>query len=192
MLEAFLEILDRLISLRKIRTDRRKELFGQIIEPVFNELLLVHGDYLAMFQEVHREIEKTLKKPKKHSIGLESLKNTLKEKRIQFEPIRFKLREFAKVLAEQKLQQEEKEFLNAVLQYFPIGTFKIHFSSSTHIVQKIEEYLDGGPANSSEFDDFDKLYYLSKEVQRTIDRHKEAWSDVCVTFAKLKVKIASL
>jgi len=51
MLEAALAIIDRLISLIKGRIEGRKEMFVQVLEPVFNDLVLIHDDYLKIFEQ---------------------------------------------------------------------------------------------------------------------------------------------
>jgi len=194
MLEAFLKIIDRLITLRNIEQNRRKELFEKILEPVFNDLLLVHGDYLEMFLELERGLSNSHEINNKTSDILERLRNNLKEKRSQFEPVRVKLREFINALNETKLCEEEEYFLYSVVSYFPKGKLIEHFTASTYIISKIDAILDGisDTEELEYYDDGMKLSLIENAIRLTINEQKDNWSNACVNFAKLKIKIASL
>jgi hypothetical protein len=45
MLDLGLAVIDRLITLVKGRIESRKEMFAQVIEPVFTDLITIHGDH---------------------------------------------------------------------------------------------------------------------------------------------------
>jgi hypothetical protein len=54
MIDALISIIDRLIQLTEYRGKRRRRLFEDVIEPIFNDLLLIHRDYIEMFQTTWR------------------------------------------------------------------------------------------------------------------------------------------
>ena len=53
MINALLSIIDRLIQLRKYRMERIEKAFKELFEPLFNDLLIIHGDYIKMFRETN-------------------------------------------------------------------------------------------------------------------------------------------
>lgn len=175
MIEALLKIIDRLIEIKKRRIQSRKQMFEMVLQPTFDDLLSVHGDYIKMFEQltVFAGDQRRLALGKK----IAKAKEELRKRRLEFEPVREKIRLVADQLARQKLSVEEAEFVNAVLQYFPSGEPSLPHSSATTLLNFLERDLTA--------EQIDML------VTRTIESHKRRWSDVCTTFASLRIVVAS-
>ena len=195
MIDALIKIIDRLISLVKGRIQGRKDMFEKVIDPIFNDLLLIHGDYIKMFEHAqwllpgYSEDGSTLTAPgyngepeegsEKYVKRLENAKNEIKKRRLEFEPVRAKVRIIAKSLDENKFPEEETNFIRSVLEYFPTAD-PISPNSAT---RNIIDYLDTMASRSNE------VRWVIDEV---IQDHKESWSNVCEAYAVLKIKINKL
>lgn len=177
MLEALLKIIDRLIELKRGRILGRKEIFDRVIEPTFNELVLVHGDYIKMFEDLRVYTASWSGLASELTGRAEKAKSELRSRRSEFEPIRQKIRAFATGLASSQLPNEEKGFVDAVIRYFPSGEPSLPQSSATTVLGYLDQDLKP--------EDLDTL------VSKTIQRHRNAWSDVTTAFAKLKIAVAS-
>src|SRR5215208_308479 len=51
MVQEIVSVIDKLVALIERRERRQKAIFTDLISPIFDELLLVHKDYIAMFSE---------------------------------------------------------------------------------------------------------------------------------------------
>ena len=190
MIDALIKIVDRLISLQKIRTDRREKLFNRILEPALNDLLLIHGDYLAMFEEIDQMLLDKRTESKQSAIEtLKSATDLLRQRRIQFEPVRVKLRELLSVIENQSLGEEEEEYLHAIVSYFPRGGLRGRrpSSQSAEALTRMELLLE--QITEDQLDDDPDFAQLITYIRKTLVDQKQAWSDVCVAFAKLKIAI---
>jgi len=175
VLDALLKIIERLIAIRQGRVVARKELFDKILEPTFNELLLIHGDYLKMFEDLRvfgaprtgGEIE-LIDRAK-------NARDVLRKRRLEFGPVRQKTRGVSDGLAAQELGDEEKDFVEAVVRYFPSGEPSLPQSSASAVLAYLDRDLKP--------EDIDLL------ISKTIQRHVAAWSDVCTSFGRLKVAV---
>src|SRR4030042_1234472 len=58
MINQIIQIIDRLIQLLNVRADNRRQAFDLFIEPIFNDLVLIHSDYYDMFQSLLSDISK--------------------------------------------------------------------------------------------------------------------------------------
>jgi hypothetical protein len=175
VIEALLKIIDRLIQIKKGRIQGRKQMFDMVLQPTFDDLLSVHGDYIKMFQQLE-----VFTGDQRRSVLLKRVakaKQQLRKNRLDFEPVRENIRVIAKQLAMRKLPNEETEFVKAVLQYFPSGEPLLPHSSASTLLEFLEQDLTGSA--------------IDMLVLRTIESHKRRWSDVCTAFASLRIAVAS-
>jgi hypothetical protein len=133
MLNDFLSIIDRLIALKEYRNKRLQSVYQNLLEPIFNDLLLVHRDYIQMFEKVHEMIVGGWKNEAEEiSVDefIERIRKAaeyLKARRLEFESVRVKLMTTIGELhgispntekRKPKLGSEADSFVDAVFFYF--------------------------------------------------------------------------
>jgi hypothetical protein len=173
--EALVKIADRVIEFARGRIEGRKQLFDRVIEPSFKELLQVHTNYIEMLSQI-KVSGKSMGSDLATAKRVQKAKETLRLKRIQFEPVRQKLAVMGRELAHHKLKADEKAFVEALLRYFPTGEPSVPQSSATAVLSYLNSDL--------------KPEQIDLLVEKTLQRHRNAWSDVCTTYAKLEAAVA--
>lgn len=103
MLNTFLSIVDRLITLRQLHMDRGNERFDAVIEPTFDEISVLHGDYINMFEKTKAALPSGNKiSQRKYKKAIENAKRQLVELRVQYAPMRDKIRILIPALKEDR------------------------------------------------------------------------------------------
>ncbi len=125
MLTALLSIIDRLIKLREYRNERVQKVFDKVLEPIFNDLLLVHRDYIQMFQKARELLPERNYGPAKFNQSLREAAEYLRQRRIEFEPARVQLRTMVREIRgtagnsrKVSFGAEADAFVDAVVKYF--------------------------------------------------------------------------
>jgi hypothetical protein len=188
---ALVKVVDRLIDLAKHKIASRKEMFEKILEPTFNELQAVHGNYLEIFVETEAllsDLEQGHMQDQRFKEKLASAIRTLKERRTKFEPARVKLKNFSTALAKQKLPPEEMELVYAFFRYFHI-VYAAEPSTTvgTMLVQQLETCLKVDGSDSEH-----ELQLAERFLTGTVVEIKSRWSKICQNFASVKIKVTSL
>lgn len=189
MIELLLKLIDRLIDLKKYQAERLHKTVQDILDPLFNDLLSVHGNYIRIFEEVQEQLAAI------PDLGSEAGKKrlleiaeSLRQRRLEFEPVREKLaamtRELSGGLYGQRPKMaspEAEEFVAGVLQYFPRAELGTHKSRSSVLLMA----LRGSAAiTSAQVDRFGRS--LPELVESTIADCRQRWSAVCDSYARLK------
>lgn len=201
MFDSLTKVVDYLISLKKHRRDERREMFDNIFKPIFDELMIVHADYIEMFEEVilmlpgydskppgswsdrefsykwgNREFSFEPPESNADKEKISKARDALKKNRRKFAPLRAKLQAFDVNELARDLPQEDGAFAIAVTQYFPNGQWLTRTSATKMIDRLTLAHCD------SNID-------IERIVLDTISAHNQKWVDVCETFAKLKVAV---
>ncbi|NJM74905.1 MAG: hypothetical protein HC852_02940 [Acaryochloridaceae cyanobacterium RU_4_10] len=140
MIQMLMSIIDRLIQLKKYRSERLKLIFSTILEPIFNDLSVIHIDYIEMFTNVEKATpflwESRLAD---YEDKIKSSIKYLEDKRIEFEPVRSKIRIMADELKDLEINPEADNFIKSIIRYFPDGNPVIE-SDSDCVISEINEY----------------------------------------------------
>ena len=217
MINTCLSILDRLIKIIGIRGKRRNRLFSELWETTFSELLLVHRDYVEMFEKLKSmlsklEAEHLDEKSDIYSKKVDETIDYLRQRRIEFEPVRRKLIALIDAVKMSNLDDKSRLFVESLVDYFPIGTARFHHSSSSSemltlleihraelekrlLIDNEEEtywinssrgaILDGGIVDEQKL--LISLPDILMYVNKIITAHRNKWSIVCETYAPLKI-----
>jgi hypothetical protein len=205
MIDLLLKLLENLQKLAELRSARKRRAFKEMAEPLFDELLDVHKDYMLKFAEARSRVEKNRKNPKP------AIKYLEKERRT-FEPVRVKLAALAETLRQSNKPSVIDDFLFAVARYFPVGdVFAEQGTASTSLIAELKrrflpeersETIDlpshiviWGCQSPEEFE-FAWQLALHAQARSTlsppalidvfISLQQQKWKTVCDTFAKVK------
>lgn len=144
MLKEFLAIIERLIALKEGRELRAAGRFKEVYKPAFEDLLVVHLDYVNLFCGVVNildgEGEAALQSLnaeqdwRSHGEAVVRALDYLKSRRLEFEPHRVKLRSVCDQLGELDLGDADTEFVNTLRRYFyPIEALGGKFDNGLRI-----------------------------------------------------------
>jgi len=198
MIDSILAIIDRLISLKEYRNKRLNKLFDDLFEPVFEELLVIHRDYLIMFEETSQLLpldeNLNLKAPGSREFNqrMHKAAEYLGKRRIEFEPVRDKLRALAKSMKSTDLPAEERAFVESVYLYFPSIDSIVRKSASRELQETIRYHSNEKQADNPE--DYwlpNHTHEIQAGIENLLDELKYKWSDVCEAYVRLKIAAAN-
>jgi hypothetical protein len=206
MVSALLAIIDRLIQLRSYRRERIDKAFKDLFEPLFNDLLAIHGDYIKIFSDV-LDILPTklcaivydghLVTSEERAEAFGKAVATLRTRRKAFEPIRVKFRAVAAEIdsIQDEFSPDAQEFIRTAIEYFPQGNVETHiWPPSPSLV--LLEYLDAVRTIES-YSALDEkqsmtLYeHANRVIRHNIALQETAWSNLCIAFARLRISSAT-
>jgi len=178
-----LAIIDKLFALINRRSEDRQHLFQTLAMPVFEELLTVHADYIKMFEETLQDLRNSEK-------GIIQIADRLRQRRLEFEPVRVKLRALSRSLQEIKGGKPYKDFVWSVIVYFPRGELLKDPSGATRILDALEKWNEEtnllGPNGKEIKQPREELITI---VETTISAHRLSWSLVCESYARLRTHV---
>ena len=192
MIELLLKLIDRLIDLKKYRAERLYKTFQDILDPIFNDLMSVHSNYLRMFEGVEEQLKALPDLDSEDGKrGLREIAESLRRRRLEFEPVREKLAALTRELGgglhglPPKIgPAEAQEFVASVIQYFPVGNITNRSSRSTVLVMALRGAAEITPAQVDRYGQS-----LPELVTSTMNDCREKWSSVCDSYAKLKIAV---
>ncbi len=134
-------------------------------------------------------------------LALQDLIAFVRETRIQYEPVRIRLRSLAQTMSEVSLGTSGDAFMRAVLNYFPDGSMK-PFLRLGERVENEERYWGGSSGATSVLealqdvakpgakDDVDLLNHARSSASHLVyylkQHHKDQWEKVTIAFAQLQ------
>jgi phage terminase small subunit len=177
VVDAFIEIIDKLIELARYKKRRKKELFTEVVDPLFKETQMVVDEYFLFFRNARSLVRSATKKQYPEVI------NHLNESRNDFLIVRVKITEMAKAIRAQTRVILLRDIAASIERFFEVAIIdtthirpkKVTIRKHTiRMVEKVEKQL------------------ISKnEVLRYIDRSlkkmEEAWIDVAAKYAKGRI-----
>ncbi|MFZ5452556.1 MAG: hypothetical protein ACOZF2_11935 [Thermodesulfobacteriota bacterium] len=196
MIKALLDIIDRLMQLKNIRDKKRRNLLVQVLDPLFNDLMIVHKDYVSMFEDVLHRL------PTYGSVYPKDMRNEskarvkeafeyLRQKRIEFEPVRTKIRATSNELGSMHFDPYIDDLVKWILLYLPEGTLVDDFNSaSQELLKKLQYWKDSPNIDDADFDGVPFRIDVYNFVKHTVDDNRIIWSRVCEAMARLKIDVA--
>ena len=184
MIEAIIKVIDRLIQLRSIKDTRDRIVFDKIIEPSFNELLIIHSDYIRLFTEDRGMFDSYQDDVE---CGIKKLIAYLESRRIELEPVRVRLSKLAEKLENDNIKPEFKSYIATVRSYFvfdPKLFPDLGKSLSSQLIDRLKQYqqIPRTPL-PGEVD-----HMLGLRIRHT----RTKWAEVCEEFAHAKIAICKV
>jgi hypothetical protein len=193
MVEALIKVLDRMIQLLTVRRKRRVRLFTELWQPTFEELRTVHSDYLTMFQSCSTML-KALEQESvesSRSLRLKDIAAQLRDRRIAFEPVRRQLIALIHHSQNLNLDGTSKQFLDAVLLYFPTGTNRtLSPTYASEMLVRFDALILSVEIGENQLHN-ESLEELQIYVHGVIASQRRAWERVCEAYAALQTQSAT-
>jgi hypothetical protein len=159
--------------------------FHEIFEPAFNELLIIHKDYIDMFQKTSQLLfDSEMADERKFLESLRDAAAFLERRRTELEPERMELRALAKELAYDP--SRESAFVRAVATYLSAWPPDSVGTASVGLLARIEAIAKQPSVTPSELAAM--LVQLDVHINQLTQRQRDCWAQVCETFAPLKVR----
>lgn len=179
-----LSVIDRLLKLKRLRQQTAKNLFADIIAPIFDDLATIQEDYLGILSTTAA----SLRQPGK---TVKEVAKQLRQDRLRFEPVRIKTRAVSEQLKHLDHYPQIQEFVHCVIVYLPRGElFGENPSAATGIIDALDHWdpsdefvLYGMPV--------DPRARLTELVDTTITWQRKTWNDLCESFGRLKVAVTT-
>lgn len=192
MIEILLKLIDLLLNLNKYERERLHKTFQEILDPVFNDLMAVHQNYIRLFEDVQEQLalipDLNSEDGKKRLL---EVAESLRRQRLEFEPVREKLAAMSRELggglygAGPKMESPAaQEFVGSVFKYFPQANFTDRASRSSALVVALRGAATIIPAQIEH-----NGRYLPELIESTIRDCREKWSAVCESYARLKIAV---
>lgn len=216
MIDPLISIIDRLIKLKEYRGQRSDSRFKDVFKPAFDELLLVHKDYVGMFTDVigilrvfdyealgglddglnlAQNPEMAAAYSRLGEVTVEAF-SYLRQQRLEFEPVRIKLRSLARVLSTRALEAEDAGFVRALLGYLsPIESLDDRLDVSPETIsvarlvtvelEEIKLYFDRVSVHHESLVNAIKNVAFKNEA--ILNELRRRWSHVCEAYAALQI-----
>lgn len=188
---------------------KRRLIFDEIMTPMFDQLLLIHNDYLGLFNSTLKRLPVEIEeqgwfnydfepldrlKPE-FTIEVAKAKRELVEGRESFEAQRIQIRALAAAVIQKDFSSEEKRFLYGVLAYFLYPESSL---IAWRIDGQIETMETRGPVSAWDTPSSSAAELIEHEkdpnkIRETLSSSKmqqlERWTEICRLFAELKAEV---
>ena len=181
--ESVIKVVDRLTDLLKYRQARRKELFANVIEALFNDLLVMHADYMRMFDDCWHQLLD-------NKVPLQEIAEALRQRRQVYDGLRVKSRAIVDGLESADLEPEIKAFLKAAAYHIPDGELGPVMSTPASMVLE-RLYRARDPLIDTPHRDGDSPNGARREVLdlviATANHIRQRWGWICEEYVRVKL-----
>lgn len=188
--ETFIAVVDRIIALVMAKKRRKRELFLEVVEPLFNEFQPVVDHYFEFFRKSRSLVKKADK------AQLPDVIDQLVDFREELMVARIKVTEMASVVKKKVHHKPVVVFINHISAFFypdrvrhefavpglpPIRHTDQHFRGATHRMQMINflRYIDQVQLPK---------HVLSTYINHALERMESDWADIAREYAHLRIQ----
>jgi hypothetical protein len=177
------KVIDKFTDLLKYRQQKRREFFQNVLEPLFNDLMVMHTDYIKMFEDCQEQLLDS-------NVPLHEIATSLRERRIVYETLRIKSRAIIDALRESNFDEEVKKFLTAAAYHIPDGKLGPgHLSPAATVLKNIystTEFLAEASQQSGNPPVNDR-YEVFELVTLTVNHVRTRWASICEEYVRAKM-----
>ena len=173
-MEPFLILIDRIIKLLGVHRQNKRQLFREIIEPLFNELQPVVDEYFLLFWNAREAMK--LKSRNELEIAINNIKNA----RERILHTRVKVLKFAQQVRDEISDKKVIVFCDKIALFFFSSEFLKHPPPTSHAAELVEvlDYAMQGRIDKSEFQNY---------IARTLRNLENCWTAIAQSYAALRV-----
>ena len=183
MIESVIKVVDRFSDLLKYRQERRRDLFQNLVEPLFNDLMVMHADYIKMFDDCWSQLLD-------NKVALQDIAASLRQRRLVYEGLRIKSRSIIGALQEYDLDDEIKKFLEAAAYHIPDGKLgPVESTPASMVLSKIytaTESLVDVPHREGNSPVGDRRRVLDLVIS-TCNHIRTHWAYICEEYVRVKM-----
>ena len=184
LLGTFTALVDRILNLEKTKLQDKKDLFNEIVKPLFEELEPVASNYREIFLKA-----KQIMNDPSHGNLYEAM-TLVAEKREDMILARIKVIEMANQITDNITDKEVLEFAYAVDHYF-FGVRNDFRKTRTRMLlydiahrnKKAKKYLEEETSNPSQ--------YLLADIEFHLSGLDKKWSEIIQAYERLKIHSVS-
>jgi hypothetical protein len=178
------ELVDRLIDLMRHREEKTKNLYDRVIEPIYRDLLVVHQNYMDMFDETLRllPVSEDRDARRRHK-KFQSALSYLETNRLKLEPIRQKLHILVRELDRSREKNKKDQFIEAVVKYISWAMNESRGTASMGMVRQIQLALAQNSRDPLTAED------VRSYVSRVIIGKRERFVQATEAYGKILAKI---
>lgn len=185
----FLKLIDKIIELFKERRENRRQLFLEVVKPLYDEFQNVLDKYFTFFRSARSDL---ISKP------LSETTTNLRQLREEYIQMRIRLIGMIDAISESFPETDLIEFAEAMKEFFSPLPWTIN-EQPTSVVNikdgQIMVGIDLGTPGNILLNRFEHLDHESTSsvssgllyIDRTIQHMEESWYNISMLFAKLKI-----
>lgn len=178
------------------RIDSKQKRFDELFQKTFDAFLLIHRDYVCLFENVRNALIKAKMKSEEAPAILDQIHQDFSAKRGEYEGVRTQIRAMATQVITSSTDPDEQRFLWTLLCYF------LEYEQPHKLPDKLDSQIEllkkeghHGVLNTpssyvmkalSTEQDIDKLIKVVGDKRENISAYL---SDVCNTFSTLKASV---
>jgi hypothetical protein len=193
MISDLLNLVDRVIQLFEYRNKQFETLYEKLLKPTFDDLLLIHADYIKMFEETRKLLPSGLSDdttdPLSYMSSLSRPAEFLRVKRRELEPVRRKLKVLAERLEkEENLDKDVRAYVESLVSYF-MQSVPEQGTASVGLLNEIENLVSRGLSASQSLND--EWQSVDRQLHDLLSAHRNRYARLCESFAQLQIRAAT-
>ena len=184
MIDSLVKLTEKIVELLKYRQTRKKLLFDEFAKPLYDQIAIVHQDYLSMLGKVKTALET--------GESLASICTTFSPDRSEKEAQRRAVRPLTNALLLDNKFAEFQPFLEAVDHYFSgpgptSSSYSIIVETELRAAQRREEVVNATFVGRLFNRRSDYVEAPLRNVTNNIESLRRYWGRIVEEYAKLKI-----
>jgi hypothetical protein len=180
MVEIFLKLIDQLIEIVNIRQKQKKELFYEVVEPLFNQLQPIVDDYFSLFRQARSLIDD----PKIPGEGAKELR----KRREEMLRIRLQVRQLAVAIFENVSEKSIVEFAQNVDRFFFSTNLTLQTGSYGEYLIDLVDYIAYDTLSEKAKNLLNEGYTFETYVNEVLKKLEIQWIAISRSYAVARMR----